>query len=190
MKSYISKLGIIALVGIVTLQGCKKGENDPLISLKSRDARITGTWELTSQETTETEKQEFDGESRTETYIYSYDGNMFTSTGTITINGQTIESESSTYEYSEEMTIEKDGTFTLSMVNDGDKEEYTGNWWWLSDKKNKTRIALGDDYESFEIDQLKNKELILTSETSYKNVDEDGYSYEERSTTTMTFTKK
>jgi hypothetical protein len=96
----------------------------------------------------------------------------------------------STYEYSEEMTIEKDGTFTLSMVNDGDKEEYTGNWWWLSDKKNKTRIALGDDYESFEIDQLKNKELILTSETSYKNVDEDGYSYEERSTTTMTFTKK
>jgi hypothetical protein len=189
MKSIISKLGIIALVGIVTLQGCKKGENDPLISLKSRDARITGTWELTSQEAEYTYKSEFNGESATETTKQSYDGNMMTETYTETYNGQT-ESESDTYDYSFEMTIDKDGTYSLTVASDGDKQESSGNWWWLSDKKNKTRIALDDDFGSFEIDQLKNKELILTSETSYKNTDADGYSSEETQSMTMTFTKK
>ena len=49
------KLLIIAL-GVVIIsplfQSCKKGEEDPFISLRSRDKRITGTWKLNKIEKT------------------------------------------------------------------------------------------------------------------------------------------
>ena len=42
---------ILTIMLIVTaFVGCKKGEEDPIISLRSRDARITGTWELKKME--------------------------------------------------------------------------------------------------------------------------------------------
>jgi len=39
---------IIGLIALLVLDGCKKGENDPTISLRSRKARLTGEWEVKS----------------------------------------------------------------------------------------------------------------------------------------------
>ena len=40
----------VVLAATFILPSCKKGENDPFISLKSRDARITAKWKLTKIE--------------------------------------------------------------------------------------------------------------------------------------------
>ncbi|MBC7381457.1 MAG: hypothetical protein H7296_00490 [Bacteroidia bacterium] len=46
---YISIL-IIAFTTITTQQSCKKGQNDPVISLRTRKDRFTNTWTLTKME--------------------------------------------------------------------------------------------------------------------------------------------
>jgi len=83
MKNVLSAVLIAALI-MPIIQGCKKGEEDPFISFKSRDSRVTGTWELKSYEisgtTVSTEKisndvndDEFD-ESITTTWSETYNG--------------------------------------------------------------------------------------------------------------------
>ena len=45
MKRYLSVVLLISVVfGSLTLDSCKKGPNDPFISLRSRKARIVGDW--------------------------------------------------------------------------------------------------------------------------------------------------
>jgi hypothetical protein len=41
----------IGLIGLTLIVGaCRKGENDPLLSLKSRQARLAGEWVVSSSE--------------------------------------------------------------------------------------------------------------------------------------------
>jgi hypothetical protein len=153
MKTKSLKLAMILMVSIFILDGCKKGENDPLLSMRSRDARITGNWELTSYERTRTTSNNGDQSTRTE----SFDGKIWTVTNS---NGST-----STESYSRELTIEKDGTYSAVVIQDGQTYSETSRWSWLNDAKNKTRI-LFDDGGVFTIDQLKNSEMILIQEDS------------------------
>ena len=49
----LSKITIaLALIG--TFYSCKKGKDDPALTLRGRDARITGTWKLKSMEASKT----------------------------------------------------------------------------------------------------------------------------------------
>lgn len=146
-----------------TMNGCKKGENDPLISLKSRDGRITGTWKLTKVDKNDTNTSIFLGTTVSTVTSDSYDGTTWTST-----SGGT----GTTFSYSYEITIEKDGTWTSVVVSDGDKTEDSGTWYWLDSKKNKTAISVGNSF--WGIDQLKNKEMITIDNTSDKSTDSDG----------------
>jgi hypothetical protein len=167
------KITAIILIAIVSLQGCKKGENDPFLSLKSRDARITGTWELQSSETTDKAQVTSNNTGYIDIVTETYDGTTLT---------QNDNGNFSSISYTNEITIQKDGTYTTLTTANGDKSEFTGYWWWLNSKKNKSRIALDDDYDSFEIDRLTNKELVL--KFSYNSVDTDSngdvseYTYE------------
>jgi hypothetical protein len=54
---FISKPALIFLSAIIILfsDGCKKGEEDPLISLRTRTARLKNTWKLISATRSETE---------------------------------------------------------------------------------------------------------------------------------------
>jgi len=54
MKKVLLSLAAIVLLSTVFITGCKKGEDDPGISFRSRDARVTGTWTLSSSETVST----------------------------------------------------------------------------------------------------------------------------------------
>ena len=45
-------LGAAAMVLVANLSSCKKGENDPFLSLKSRKARLCGEWTVTKSEGT------------------------------------------------------------------------------------------------------------------------------------------
>ncbi len=54
MTNKLFKFGLILLMFAAVFTGCKKGEEDPSISLLSRSARLTGDWNLTTGDWTST----------------------------------------------------------------------------------------------------------------------------------------
>ena len=159
----------IAIIGLTTISSCKKGENDPFLSLKSRKARISGEWQLVDGSSTNTNT--FGG--ITDTYTTTYTSSSYTSSG------------GATYAYTEKMTIEKDGTYEVQITDDGDSFTVKGVWFFSGkvkdlDLKNKEAIVMvAQEYsepgyvETYEglyggdvmiIDQLKNKEVIFKGE--------------------------
>lgn len=178
MKANFLKVMIVLFIGVLTLEGCKKGENDPLISLRSRDARVTGEWKLVEFESTSTEVYTDGTTTVTETRTDNYDGSIWT---------RTTPGGTDSYSYSQDLIIEKDGKFAFKVSNDGDREEANGRWSWLDDAKNKRRILLDDVYN---IDQLKNSEMIFTEDRENSSVDSDGASYKETYTSTARYEKQ
>ncbi len=160
----------LIVLGVTTLTSCKKGENDPFLSLKSRKARISGEWKLVSGSETS-----------------SYSSSSFTSSSAATYTETSYISNGSTYAYSEKMTINKDGTYKIEVTYDGDFYTIKGDWFFAGavkdlDLKNKEAIVFStqeysdpsysETYNGFYsgevyiIDQLKNKEMIFKGETS------------------------
>lgn len=156
----------IAIIGLTTVSSCKKGENDPFLSLKSRKSRISGEWKLV--EGTSTSTSTFGGITNSST-------TTFTSTSY-------SESGGNTFAYTEKMTIVKDGTYEVQIMDDGDSFTVKGVWFFSGkikdlDLKNKEAIVMvaqefsevgyvetynglyGGDVMI--IDQLKNKEVIF-----------------------------
>jgi hypothetical protein len=198
MKQFTWKSSLFLLTAVITLQGCKKGENDPFLSLRSRDARITGEWELIKMEKEEhtyyvpnknpdigyyeLKLTSFDGKELTynkNRYYNTTYGNPY--------NG--YKDIAYTSSYSHILVIDKDGNIKETTIEDGKETGLTENWWWINDKKKKTRIAIGDDLNSYEIDLLKNNELILKQDHFNSS---SNYPYADNSesyTATMTFKK-
>jgi hypothetical protein len=175
-----------ALVLSANLSSCKKGENDPFLSLKSRKARVAGEWTVTKYERISSSVDAADPEENYSSTA-SYDGT--TATGTYTSSLGTT--PSTPYTYTESYTFEKDGTFTKTRVEGTETEVISGNWIFLGKNKNadlakKEAIMLSynsyvvteggasdtetsngySDTETFLIDQLKSKEMILIQEST------------------------
>jgi hypothetical protein len=178
------------------LSSCKKGENDPFLSLKSRKSRLSGEWEVTKQDVVKSHVNStsiFLSNTTTGSYSNGVLTTLQTNTGTniITTSTQAIKS---TYKF------EKDGTFTLTEITDEGTPQvvtnvYTGNYTFLGKNKDadlKKKEALYIYYKSwvqsdvnnvsttvtltgintgttFMIDQLKSKEIILIDENSDKS---------------------
>ncbi|NBV14392.1 MAG: hypothetical protein EBS07_10040 [Sphingobacteriia bacterium] len=181
MKKLIQTLALAAVVVVsgASFTACKKGENDPALSLKSRKGRLTGEWKLTKGTYTST--------SGSSTATRNYDGTSFTeSSGGSSITG--------TFAWT--LTIDKEGTyeFKQSETSGGTTSTTTekGRWSFLGkngEVKNKEAILMSrtsTSYSSgtststttisgfydetvFMIDQLKNKEMILKGKSSYTN---------------------
>ena len=105
MKKRNFKYAFVAILSLTFLAACKKGENDPFLSLRTRNARITGTWKLTAQETTQTDV--YGGV--TEVYSTTFDGTNLTMTdpgGSYTVSySQTIEIKNSKIEIAALFTV-------------------------------------------------------------------------------------
>jgi hypothetical protein len=176
MKKNILVIALGLLVGSTVLTGCKKGENDPFLSLKSRDARITETWKLVGLEG----KNVTTDASGTDEFTTTYNGT--------TVSEAFNQTVYNTYAYSLTVEIRKDGTYQSIEMEDGDTETIDGRWYWLDSKKNKTTISL-DNLGTFEVNGLKSKELILRS--YYKEVVVNGGATStDESTVTWTFEKQ
>lgn len=165
---------------VLSFMGCKKGENDPFMSLKSRKARLAGEWKVTANEQT-----------------YSYTSTFGSNSSTTTYNGSTeTEKEMvgggveiiTVREYTIEYVFEKDGTYSITQTEDGESYVIKGHWSFIgkskkAELKNKEAIALTYDSETFGgegitysgsffpfetiiIDQLKSKEIIFTYDES------------------------
>lgn len=173
------KFAAIAIIAVVALGACKKGENDPFLSLKSRNARITGVWDLTEGSTSTVNTTTVSGSTTTDTETNTYTSTTLTNND----NGTVV-----SIPYTQSIDIRKDGTYTRTIVADGSTNEFTGNWWWVNSKKKKVRIAFDDDYGSMYIDRLKNKELVLTLNQTDSDT-QTGYSSVSTYTQTFTFEK-
>jgi len=134
-----TKLLVIALViaSALVFDACKKGANDPFLSMKSRTARLKGEWKLMSGTITTnvTGAQES---------IETYDG-IYVVTS---VNGTQVNSEA----YTDNITFNKNGTYTRIGVRDLVSFDEEGAWAWI----NKCKQA-----------SLKNKEAMGLSATKY-----------------------
>lgn len=186
MKTNKALFGVILLGGIL-LSGCKKGENDPFLSLRSRKARICGEFNVTSYESVY--KDPSTNQSRTE----------ILNNGVMTItetdqNGTYTES----FPYSAEYAFYKDGTFMTSVKSDAYSMLIKGAWFFVgknkdADLKNKEAIGMVDKEAQYDnpgnsfvynskfddfgslyiLNQLKEKEIILQKKGEY----DDGANY-------------
>jgi hypothetical protein len=178
MKKTLTLLSLALLVSASLLfTGCKKGEDDPFISLSSRDARITAKWKLTKIEGTNTNT--FAGVSYTSTT--NYNGTLLTTTS----SSGGVNSSS----YTLEMEILKGGEMTSTETEDGDILTEKGVWFWTNNTSNKTGLYLGGiDEGIFNVQGLSSKELVLNIDSESSDT-EDGQTSTYKSFTTWTFEK-
>lgn len=160
-KLIILSLSAIALMA--NLSSCKKGENDPFLSLKSRKARVVGEWTVTKEEGTSQDisKVSFGGVTVTTTTneTSAYNGSVYTSLSVTTSSaGGPTQNSSNSDVYTQSYTFEKDGTFSLETVYTGQNytEKIEGTWAFVG----KSKAA-----------ELKNKEAIALSVTKYSDID-------------------
>lgn len=144
MKKIVS-ISILSL--LVITSACKKGDNDPFISLQSRTARISGSWKVTTEaiSTTDTDPQ------GSVTVNSIYNGRM-KARNTTTRTANTTISVNDTIYYSHTLVLNNDGTYVQNVINNNgmDLKTFEGTW-----------IFLGES----EINNLKNKEAILLTKT-------------------------
>lgn len=127
-----TKIFLVIVAAITIFSGCKKGANDPFISLKCRKARVVGEWKATSVKFTNT----FTSGSTTFTSSYSYANGTWTTTSSGSNNSGVG---------SYEVAFNKDGTYTMTTVTDDERTVVEGTWNFsgkIGDDKNKDHIIL------------------------------------------------
>jgi hypothetical protein len=181
MKNIIKSLALAAVVLVsgASFTACKKGENDPGISLRGRKARFVGEWKTTAGVT----KTTSGAGTTTETY---------TETGVTYTSG----AGSATSTWSQTLTVEKDGTFKMvenETPQGGNTTTTSAKGRWMFAGKNKdaelknkeaviltitevttttggssstTTVTNPDNGFIWTIDQLKNDEMIVKYSTS------------------------
>lgn len=152
---------------------CKKGANDPFISFKSRDARLTGTWKLVGINTVNTSTTVVGVNVNKSESKTTYQNGIATTT--TTPGGSTSNSK---FDY--QITFDKGGVYKSSTNNYNSAAVLTGTvesdgtWTWANDTKNKKNIQIVSLATEFltqftpagaptiiEVLQLKGKELVL-----------------------------
>ncbi len=188
-------IGIAATMIVANLTSCKKGDHDPFFSLKTRTARLTRKWTVSSSEDVSMHTNISNNDPSniivTKT-VTSFDGYNEKKTYEFTINGvATTDIPVIAYGiYTEEFEFKTDGTF--SKIKNGN-EIMEGNWMFLGKNKdakiknkealflNYTKTTISDNSgsvttstytglqgtsEVYLIDELKSKEIILIKEYS------------------------
>lgn len=147
MKKTIKNTAILAVASTSLLStGCKKYEEGPGLSLKTKKARLVGDWDL--KETDNERTQEFLKTNGEIIFEFEKDGDVNVST-----EGILNYSYGGWYGYS------------YSYSRDVDNNELGS--WEFNDDKSDVEITYGGNYtNSFEIIRLTNKELILEDENN------------------------
>jgi hypothetical protein len=189
MKTLVKASFIVAVASIV-FTGCKKGENDPFLSLKSRTSRLAQEWKLASADFTETSSSTSGSVDYYSSTHYTYDGTKMNESSSITVGTNTTTSTDS-YLYSVEIDLAKEGSFEQTLTYDGSTSVGSGYWTWIhkikdQDLSNKEAIVLtfasGASYtivgtsidpdQIMVIDKLSSSELVILFD--YKETSSDG----------------
>lgn len=103
----ILKSTLLLALSIVIISSCKKGEEDPFLSLRTRKARISGEWTLKSG-------------SVINTYNNNTETTTYTGTSQIDNNGTTA--------YTEKWSIKRDGSFEMITTGSSSSFQMKGYW--------------------------------------------------------------
>lgn len=189
MKKVILLSTVVLLLTSV-FTACKKGENDPFLSLRSRKARISGEWTLNYAEYVHVSTI---ANVTTTEAISFYDQTEVTVNST-EVSGVMANHEVVSASCTVKLTIEKDGTYTQVKTKNDEVTTTKGTWIFLkknseNDLKNKEAILLTESSvtsagstttntgiagQVYTIDKLKNKEMVwkLDSETTATSTSE------------------
>jgi len=190
-KLKLITIGILFVLPL--LNSCKKGQDDPFLSLKSRDSRIMRKWNLKKIEGTESKITPYS----TSTTTYSYDGSVLklvkTTDGVTTTTGGTGSYDMTFDKYSK---LSYNESFTSSESGSG-LEVLTGDniWNWLNSDKDKSSIFIqGGGTNLFKaniyiVDRLTSKELILKLKYDDSET-EEGNTIKSSTDLTYTFEKQ
>lgn len=137
MKNY--KIILLALAVLATtFSACKKGEDDPALSFRSRKARVVGEWKMTNFKYSSTSSSS----SSNSSYVMSGDGSTYTATET---DDGTPSSSIGTLSW--QWTFEKDGKYKFTQTYDGDIYTSAGTWNFTSgvgDLKKNSQITYSE----------------------------------------------
>lgn len=163
------------------LPACKKGEDDPGLSFRSRDARITGEWLLlksddnTASNNVKRNLEDNTIETTVTQYDVHFDGNTYHHTFSLTIDNVPIIdpdpiTDTINYRYTyffhengdflkEERRTHPDGR--IVTVNNH------GNWSWGNNTKNKIAVDISIDgsVEHFVLPELSNNSMRFEHKT-------------------------
>lgn len=123
----MKKLLLFIVIVACCMPACKKGKEDPWLSLRSRNARVTGEWKMTAMESASTlidnATYPYYSEQDEEVTTITYDGileitisNHILTTGTPTITTDWSYVSTSVDEVSYSLKINKDGTFEKERI--------------------------------------------------------------------------
>ncbi len=132
------------LLLMTILMGCKVGEDDPLLSLSTRDARLKSTWRLMRMEIETKQNQFTQGGLPTETVASaSYDSQNIR---IITTINEAVQIDTTIgFAYIMELLNRGKLTYTTTVINQGVGVRSGGedSWFWLNDDRRKSRVYLG-----------------------------------------------
>jgi hypothetical protein len=194
MKKKLTLLPLLLLV-VILFNGCKKGEGDPLISFRSRKARVVGEWTVSAAEGTRKEISTSASSTVTitKTTTWTFDGT--TKSQSITFEGAagSPPALNSSDKFTLAYEFYKEGKFKKTHIDNNSVvpvTTFTEGVWNFTDgigsaKKKASLILQSTSIVSstggmvsytgtqaplvtFEIYQLKNKQIVLKS--SYKTV--------------------
>lgn len=158
----------VLLLAILALTECKKGEDDPAISLRTRKARLEGEWRLVSGNASYTT------DAYNESYVFKSGDVSIASTLYYPMTGK----------YFLSLNIEKDGKFNFKELFLGIVLEASGTWNFntgVGEEKKKEDVIFSIDkvkkgYTNganffnrnstnivYKIKELRNKRLVISS---------------------------
>jgi hypothetical protein len=189
MKRRRAVFGIAVACLILISGSCKKGQDDPLISFRSRKARVAGEWQLTSGFSVTTSQS--GNSSASETYEYTKSGFSFRQE-IITPAGNISNTDAGAY--SRKVIFEKNGAFFMEETKAMNTVSYTGLWNFtkgVGKHKNKQQLAITltsfTDYDgrlfiysgkdadfSWTLKELRNKKMVVEIDNSWSETVQSG----------------
>lgn len=182
-------LSLSTFTMLLLFSECKKGPDDPLISLRTRKARVVGDWKLSSGTDTYEESSSGGHEGKNTT---TYDGSTYTTVSETTY-GTNSSQDTETGTFVLKMSFKKDGKFEMEETRDGIVSITKGTWNFtgkIGKSKNKEQIVLhytssvdpsnsnnssGNTTDKlFNIKELRNKKMVLVSEQGNEDIQASG----------------
>lgn len=191
---YLPLLALIGFVAFVT--SCKRGEEDPFLSLRTRDARLMGEWTLSSLEVRQ-EINESNNSLVTNTIVEEkFSGDSYTTDSSITTNTTTYKRSYTLKGFSQIVNIMEGGVLEVTQKHSNEtvtgtgitgavtntqdiKSSFKAYWKWGLDDKNKSSVVLsylpygGLGVVTYQIQKLTNKEMVLI----YNDYDKEEANY-------------
>jgi hypothetical protein len=189
MKALIRKTILLsAIVGfLVVNNSCRKGEDDPSVTLLTRKARVAGKWKLQQGKLTLGIK---DSAQHAASYNFTFDDHSYKLSKVY--NGANFDGPSEL-----SLSFSKTGKFSFKQTIDNDTFDASGTWDFQGKGggyKNKERMTIKldnvngylEDYAkfnkasanfSYRIKQLRNKLMVLEVDKELVYLDETSFGY-------------